>query len=419
MGKVKEERSMKQMVCEMCGGTDLVKQDGVFVCQTCGIKYSVEEAKKMMVEGTVEVTGTVKIDNSDNYSNLVQLVRESLTDKRFDSAYNQCTEALAINPNDPEMVVVQGLSVLGKEEIVTDVPSSSVNSMKRMLSIMSDYKGTFEEKREIFSRIKEHTDVVVKFKESIYNDQISNLNSQKVQYKSSQESFATVNYALQTLGGTVFSQQKAEADYDKIQAKKEHNAKLDIQIIDIRKKIRKLKDFEKKYLDEINLELDKISKEEGDYKSGRRNAYWEEHKEEKAELDEKLKSLEIQLQPINETLGEKQNEFNNIKKILKEMQVPSNKEREKMQQEVKCLELKMTTLGIFKGKEKAQITEEIARIQARMPSDSDIYREREELKKEKEPELNTLRSDISALQEQADKLIFQINEIKAELNKER
>ena len=55
---------MKQLTCEMCGSTDLMKQDGVFVCQTCGTKYSVEEAKKMMVEGTVDVQGTVKVDNS-------------------------------------------------------------------------------------------------------------------------------------------------------------------------------------------------------------------------------------------------------------------------------------------------------------------------------------------------------------------
>ena len=55
---------MKQLTCEMCGSTDLMKQDGVFVCQSCGMKYSVEEAKKMMIEGTVEVEGTVKVDNS-------------------------------------------------------------------------------------------------------------------------------------------------------------------------------------------------------------------------------------------------------------------------------------------------------------------------------------------------------------------
>ena len=39
---------MKQLTCEMCGSTDLIKQDGFFVCQTCGCKYSVEEAKKMI-----------------------------------------------------------------------------------------------------------------------------------------------------------------------------------------------------------------------------------------------------------------------------------------------------------------------------------------------------------------------------------
>lgn len=57
---------MKQLTCEMCGSTDLTKQDGVFVCQTCGCKYSVEEAKQMIKEvedvvKTVEsATKTVK-----------------------------------------------------------------------------------------------------------------------------------------------------------------------------------------------------------------------------------------------------------------------------------------------------------------------------------------------------------------------
>ena len=52
---------MKQLICEMCGGSDLIKQDGVFVCQHCGTKYSVEEAKKMMLEGTVQVEGNISI----------------------------------------------------------------------------------------------------------------------------------------------------------------------------------------------------------------------------------------------------------------------------------------------------------------------------------------------------------------------
>ena len=41
---------MRQLTCEMCGSTDLIKDGGVFVCQNCGCKYSVEEARKMMME---------------------------------------------------------------------------------------------------------------------------------------------------------------------------------------------------------------------------------------------------------------------------------------------------------------------------------------------------------------------------------
>ena len=57
---------MKAIQCEMCGSTEMVKKDGMFVCQSCGTKYSVEEAKKLMIEGTVDVSGsTVKVDYDD------------------------------------------------------------------------------------------------------------------------------------------------------------------------------------------------------------------------------------------------------------------------------------------------------------------------------------------------------------------
>lgn len=41
---------MKRLKCEMCGCTEIIKEYGVFVCQLCGTKYSVEEARKMMFE---------------------------------------------------------------------------------------------------------------------------------------------------------------------------------------------------------------------------------------------------------------------------------------------------------------------------------------------------------------------------------
>lgn len=67
---------MKALVCEMCGSQDLVKQDGMYVCQNCGTKYAPEEAKKLLIE----VSGSVKVDNSAKLDNYYKLAREAATE---------------------------------------------------------------------------------------------------------------------------------------------------------------------------------------------------------------------------------------------------------------------------------------------------------------------------------------------------
>ena len=51
------------MVCELCGDSNLIKKDGVFVCQKCGCKYSVEEARKLM--GASPAPATTATTNSE------------------------------------------------------------------------------------------------------------------------------------------------------------------------------------------------------------------------------------------------------------------------------------------------------------------------------------------------------------------
>lgn len=94
---------MKQLTCEMCGSTDLMKQDGVFVCQSCGTKYSVEEAKKMMVEGTVDVSGsTVKVDTSGELANLYQIARRAKDDNNGENAAKYYDMVLMKDPTSWE-----------------------------------------------------------------------------------------------------------------------------------------------------------------------------------------------------------------------------------------------------------------------------------------------------------------------------
>ena len=93
---------MKQMTCEMCGSTELVKQDGFFVCQTCGTKYSVEEAKKMMIEGTVNIQGEVKINRQEEYENYISIAKQNLESGTWQTGYDACEKALSISPKSCE-----------------------------------------------------------------------------------------------------------------------------------------------------------------------------------------------------------------------------------------------------------------------------------------------------------------------------
>lgn len=93
---------MKALTCEMCGSTNLIKDGGVFVCQSCGTKYSLEEAKKMMVEGTVDVKGTVKVDVSDELKNLYELARRARENNNSENAMKFYDQILVKDPQNWE-----------------------------------------------------------------------------------------------------------------------------------------------------------------------------------------------------------------------------------------------------------------------------------------------------------------------------
>lgn len=93
---------MKALKCEMCGSNDVVKQDGLYVCQNCGTKYTVEEARKMMVEGTVEVKGTVKVDTSDELKNLYEIARRAKDSDNSENAAKYYDMILVKDPSSWE-----------------------------------------------------------------------------------------------------------------------------------------------------------------------------------------------------------------------------------------------------------------------------------------------------------------------------
>jgi len=125
---------MKALTCEMCGSTNLIKEDGVFVCQSCGTKYSVEEAKKMMVEGTVDVKGTVKVDKSNEIENLLKLAEEAIGSVNGEEAYSYANRALEIEPENAKAWFLRmkavGLTAILKDLKVLEVIKAGNNAIK-------------------------------------------------------------------------------------------------------------------------------------------------------------------------------------------------------------------------------------------------------------------------------------------------
>ena len=96
---------MQKFMCEMCGGSDLVKEDEFYVCQHCGTKYSAEQAKKLMVEGTV------KIDNSEFVEKFLQNARRAKQKEDWEETekyYNM------VEQNDPTNIEAIFYSSYGK-----------------------------------------------------------------------------------------------------------------------------------------------------------------------------------------------------------------------------------------------------------------------------------------------------------------
>jgi len=115
---------MKQLICEVCGSADLIKKDGVFVCQACGCKYSVEEARKMMIEGTVSIDGVVKTRNDD-----------------FEV---RAGELIAYHGAETNIVIPDGIKIIGEK---------CFSGMEGIESVIIP-EGVYEIKNEAFSGCK-------------------------------------------------------------------------------------------------------------------------------------------------------------------------------------------------------------------------------------------------------------------------
>ena len=173
---------MKRVICEVCRGSDILKDNGVFVCQSCGCKYTLEEVRNMLlVEDSIQQAPETipPAEPTGEYMNTLKATRDAMMDGRFDSAYTNSIRLIAMKPDVPELIAIQALSILGKEKMTIDIPASTRKGMERFHSMFGTWKAVYSEQVKAIRNVQSYVDLACQAQVAALRGEIPELESQK------------------------------------------------------------------------------------------------------------------------------------------------------------------------------------------------------------------------------------------------
>lgn len=516
---------MKKIVCELCDGTEFVKEGGMFICQGCGTKYTAEEAKSMMkeVEGGPAVVGVPAGNpNQQQIENLLLLASNAYSASNNEETEKYCNRAIEYdamcykawflkakavgwsstiqNPRIAEAAhsfkqavdfapeeekenltteaseelqrlglacvslrqkrfsqypdseelngfmsdiehLINGLVVLlSKEADVAkaDVLSGLLGSLGQFAAIkFIGIKSKAEAAgvpKEFFSRIatmmgnaavegfKTTTKKYNNDNRPMPNDFKKTLNEvdncitllgiaidasdddddddiKRLKSKITMEEYA--------INMTAYSDYSSTGRYWMLTDEAKKNRRKNIS--NNRTKIQEIKDKAKAKAEEER----KKAEEE---KQARIKAYWEAHSEEKAKIENELKDLNDKKSKLSADIASVEAK---IQALQPNGAVPSEAEDNKIREQIRNLENDRAKLGLFAGKQKKQITEEIATLNGRRDAlKAKIEAEKKDRQAEADKKADPLKKEKDTLSADLDKTTKKIAALKAELTKD-
>ena len=158
---------MKQIKCELCGSIELIKKDGVFICKHCSAQYSIEEAKKLMIDGVVEVTGKVKVDSSDELANLYQIARRAKNDENAESAAKYYDMILVMDPDSWEATFYV-VYFRAMQSNIINIQSAAISIYNCTDTVLNLIKNNVKEEAEQEAAVKEVVNRIKRICEILY-----------------------------------------------------------------------------------------------------------------------------------------------------------------------------------------------------------------------------------------------------------
>lgn len=456
---------MKQLTCELCEGTDFVKQDGMFVCQNCGTKYTVEEAKKMMA-GEAGAPAPAVNTRSADADRFRKLALDAFEADNHDEALTYAGRVLEIDCNDYVALYIKGTSTAWKS---TTVNLRLKEAILYWTQALENVPVETDEARKLCDDIASDFCQIVIALKSLYIKQVSNAKNLDSNTK------AVINLDSYRLGECIkmmiaYNQRVPEEQRKTSAAHSLTNGQSKLPVSVYKEALRKIADntystlriykgsdmsnscFEKykfhtsawvmvfglatedrvealnyattiyrrtvevlrecqfntsnmvnvigQIQDQIKKTEQELAKKAAEEKAKRVKAYWEEHPEAKADLEERKAELEREIRALRGKIGK----LEESKKS-----VPALAERTRICKQIDDLTTQKNSLGLFKGKEKKALQEQIDALIVKRT-------EQERIVDSQRAEIDTR---IAPIQEELDERKRALDYIEQELTRDR
>lgn len=145
---------MKEFVCDVCGSTEIVKRDSNFVCQHCGMKYTVDEIRRMMLnepekesdcDGAADCTSKENVPFEDSNVSIVKSDLEKNDDDRLKSKNKKMRRIV--------ILAVVAVVVVAFISIKFIVPASEYNNAMDLMEA-----GKYTDAYELFDKLGDYKD---------------------------------------------------------------------------------------------------------------------------------------------------------------------------------------------------------------------------------------------------------------------
>lgn len=430
---------MKRLTCEMCGGTDLVKQDGVFVCQTCGCKYSVEEAKKMMIEGTVDVSGSeVKIDRSEQIEKIRKLAARAKEAGDTAAAAKYYEQIMLEDPDDWEAtfyttlysasnckVAQIGEAALRVGNIIDPVFQLIQQQYEEEVAKVQadDARSDEDKKLAIFSlnvvRVTNYTNIVAEclgFSSMLNSNIASNMTNPNTVNKEIENWVVPVNMLYIMLGDALLKH------FGNAKLAKEQYARPRVLSAELNR-VPSGRQLLQVARDRLNSADGYVAKKESEEREKEREKarekYWNEHSGEKEKLDAEKQQLTEEKARVEDAI----NPYNErIKELLNrnKEKLPLEDERHDLQNKIRGLESGFAKLGIFKSKERKRLQEQYSEEKGKLQAlEQEIKKQKEERAREIDKQVAAINKEMEPLNQRLKELKDGIARIDEEFTKER